>query len=164
MKKIYIAGPEVFRSDAVEYFKWVRERCAAHGVEALIPLDNEIPSEGLLPREVAGGIFLANLAMINQCDAVIANLTPFRGVSIDAGTAVEIGYALAKRKPVVGYTYEHRLYKTRVPNPAPSYPIVEDFGLEDNLMVCMALYALRGSFEEALSYVSSLMLDTNAKA
>jgi nucleoside 2-deoxyribosyltransferase len=32
------------------------------------------------------------------------NCSPFRGVSLDAGTAYEIGYACALGKPVFGYS------------------------------------------------------------
>ena len=36
-----------------------------------------------------------NEAHIRGCDAVIANLTPFRGPSADAGTVYEVGFARA---------------------------------------------------------------------
>lgn len=151
MKKIYFAGPDVFLADAPDHFQVVREKCVAVGAQALIPLDNEAPmsnSKGQLARN----IFEANLDMIRKCDVVVANLTPFRGVSVDAGTAFEIGYAIALGKRVVGYTYDGRSYKDRVPNPAPSHPIVEDFGLIENLMIACSADGIWRSLESAIAW------------
>jgi nucleoside 2-deoxyribosyltransferase len=44
-------------------------------------------------------IFDVCVAMMQQCDLAIAQLTPFRGVSMDVGTAVELGYMHARGKP-----------------------------------------------------------------
>ena len=44
------------------------------------------------------------LAIVEECDIVIANLTPFRGPSADAGTLVELGWFLGRGKPVFGYS------------------------------------------------------------
>ena len=41
---------------------------------------------------------------MRSCDAAVANLTPFRGVSADAGTAFEVGFMRALGRPVLGYT------------------------------------------------------------
>ncbi len=45
----------------------------------------------------------ANLAMIRQSDAVVADMRPHRGIGMDGGTAYEMGYAAALGKPVLGY-------------------------------------------------------------
>ncbi len=49
-------------------------------------------------------IFRADIAMMEACDVIIANLTPFRGPSADAGTLTEIGWFLGRGKPVFGYS------------------------------------------------------------
>jgi nucleoside 2-deoxyribosyltransferase len=49
-------------------------------------------------------IFRKDLAMMGACDVVIANLTPFRGPSADAGTLVEVGWFLGRGRPVFGYS------------------------------------------------------------
>ena len=41
---------------------------------------------------------------MRSCDLLIANLTPFRGVSMDSGTAFEVGFMRALGRPVLGYT------------------------------------------------------------
>ena len=66
---------------------------------------------GLIPvfpgEEVTGSdpaaIFQDNLALIDEADAVVANLNPFRGPEPDSGTAFELGYAHARGKQILGY-------------------------------------------------------------
>lgn len=153
MKKVYIAGPDVFRSDAAGYFAYVRDYALSFNLQALIPLDNEAPvsnSEGTLSKN----IYEANLKMIRDCDLVIANITPFRGVSLDPGTAFEIGYAKSLGLRVIGFTHDGREYKQRVPNPAPSHPSVEDFGLIENLMIQHSCDGIWRSIESAIQWAA----------
>jgi nucleoside 2-deoxyribosyltransferase len=79
--------------------------------------------------------------MMEGCDLVIANLTPFRGASADAGTLVELGWFLGRGRPVFGYSNTATLFAERsrrqveaAPDPLPGLS-VEGFGLPDNLMV-----------------------------
>jgi len=64
----------------------------------LWPLDNPVGVG--LPAEQAASIFQANLAMIDQAQAVIADISPFRGPNMDPGTAFELGYAHARGLPI----------------------------------------------------------------
>src|SRR5574343_1188559 len=93
--KIYLAGPDVFRQDAGVWADEARRLCAQAGHVALIPLDGV--------ETTALGIYLANIELIRSADAVVANLKPFRGAEPDSGTCVEVGFALALGKRVVGY-------------------------------------------------------------
>jgi len=79
--------------------------------------------------------------MMESCDIIIANLTPFRGASADAGTLVELGWFLGRGRPVFGYSnsavpFAERSHEqtARVPDPLPGLDI-EGFGLADNLMI-----------------------------
>src|SRR5207244_2644061 len=83
--KIYLAGPDVFLPDAVEIGRRKSEICAFHGVLGLYPLDNVIDIEA---ADASLKIFKGNEAMMNAADAIIANLTPFRGPGADAGTVL----------------------------------------------------------------------------
>ena len=125
MKRAYLAGPEVFLPDAVAVGEAKKMICAEHAIEGVYPLDEPAPAFE------AGPLFERCLALIDACDLVIANLTPFRGPSMDVGTAVEMGYALGSAKPVFGYTNVPADYRDRV---ADDGLFVEDFGLVDNLM------------------------------
>jgi nucleoside 2-deoxyribosyltransferase len=149
--RAYLAGPEVFLRQAAEIAACKKQLCAKHGMIGLWPLDNG-PSEPIGRRQsgvvVARAIGTANEALIRGSDLLIANCSPFRGVSMDAGTAYEIGYARALGKPVFGYSnviasYKHRAERYRrlgdPLNADAAGSAIEDFGLADNLMIATAL-------------------------
>ena len=92
----------------------------------------------------AEAIFTSNVAMIRAADAVLANLTPFRGPSADAGTVWEVGYAAGLGKKVIGYSNVAAPFalRTRAFVGAGDGLDIEDFGLpSDNLMIHFALSA-----------------------
>ncbi|WP_239591113.1 nucleoside 2-deoxyribosyltransferase [Candidatus Dactylopiibacterium carminicum] len=72
--KLYLAGPDVFRADALAWADEVRAKCRAHGHEALVPLDGG--------ASTASEIYAQNLALIAAADVVLANIsTSFAGQS-----------------------------------------------------------------------------------
>lgn len=137
---IYLAGPEVFLPNAEELGEEKKRLCRKYGHKGFFPLDNELREDWeTYPKKTIGmDIARANRELILSCDAVIANLTPFRGPSADVGTVWEIGYALGLGKIVAGYTTTRSKYIERVDHTdgydADAY-FVEDFDLEDNLMI-----------------------------
>lgn len=167
-KKVYLAGPGVFRPDAIEYGNALKAKCAALGLVGLYPFDNEIECDSEADR--ARFIKAANKKAIRLADAVIADLSPFRGPSGDIGTAWEMGYGDALGKLVVGYscslntTYlrrcrQHNLCPTREPTVRPvdlADMAIEDFGLTDNLQV-VADVPFFNNFDEALAYVKQAL-------
>ena len=112
--------------------------CRAHGLDPVTPFDPiEEPADWAgLPE--ADRIARRNEAHIRGCDAVIANLTPFRGVSADVGTAYEVGFARALGRPVFAYTAA--LDELAARTPADGLEI-EDFGLRENLMLACGVEA-----------------------
>lgn len=153
LPKVYLAGPEVFLSNAKAYFEQMKKLCETHQFEPLVPLDNEVPSwkTGV---HAAGAIFDGNVAMIKKADFLIANISPFRSPSCDPGTAWEIGAAYALGIPVFAYSKTHVEYKERLDN-RKDYGIVEDFGLTDNLMIaCAVQQPIYHTFTEALLAVA----------
>jgi len=146
--KIYLAGPDVFLPDAVEIGKRKTAICARHGVSGLYPLDNAIDPAA---DDASLAIFKGNEAMMDAADAIIANLTPFRGPSADAGTVYELGYMAGRGKFCLAYSNDPARYTERVARfgnvtkSAGGHLIdsegltVEDFGLPDNLMMIHAL-------------------------
>ena len=145
--KIYLAGPDVFLPDAVETGRRKAAICAAHGVTGLYPLDNEVD---LAAADASRQIFAGNEAMMDAADAIIANLTPFRGAGADPGTVYELGYMAGRGKFCLAYSNDPAVYSDRV---ARTMQVaredgrlvdaqgltVEDFGLVDNLMMIHAL-------------------------
>jgi nucleoside 2-deoxyribosyltransferase len=146
--KIYLAGPDVFLPDAIEIGRRKAAICIRHGVNGLYPLDNVID---LSSADASLAIFKGNEAMMDSADAIIANLTPFRGPSADAGTVYELGYMAGRGKLCFAYSNDPADYAERV---ARSFAVtkasggqlidedgltVEDFGLPDNLMMIHTL-------------------------
>jgi len=145
--KIYLAGPDVFLPDALEVGRRKVEICARHGLAGLYPLDNVVDR---FAADASLQIFKANEAMMDHADAIIANLTPFRGPGADAGTVYELGYMAGRGKLCLGYSNDPSLYADRVRNFTavetlgdrlvdPEGLTVEDFGRSDNLMMIHAL-------------------------
>lgn len=149
--RIYLAGPEVFLPDPIEAGRIKCATCAEFGLVGVYPLDNALPLAGLSKRQQAALISGSNEALMRSCDAAIANLTPFRGVSADAGTAFEVGFMRALGRPVLGYTNTtHNLVaRSRTLRAAGRLPFdcdgdgieIEDFDLPENLMISSAIEA-----------------------
>ncbi|ANG64529.1 hypothetical protein A8C75_20015 [Marinobacterium aestuarii] len=147
VRKIYIAGPDVFWPNALEAGAAKVELCARYGFEGLFPLDSALQLDGLAPREAGMAIYRANISLMRQADLLAANMTPFRGPSLDAGTAFELGFMTGLGKPVWGYSLDGRLYADRV-TPGDSATdtdtdgmTIERFDMADNLMLIGAIAA-----------------------
>ena len=145
--RVYLSGPDVFFPNAIEIGQAKKEICARFGLEGVYPLDADF--SGLLelshPADMGYASFRLMVGLMDSCDLVIANMTPFRGPSMDVGTAVEIGYMHGRGKPVFGYTNVVADYADRV---TPDGFTIEPFGLIDNCMVEGPVHetgAMRGS-------------------
>ncbi|MFT9361396.1 nucleoside 2-deoxyribosyltransferase [Acetobacter okinawensis] len=173
---VYLAGPGVFRPDARAHGAALVASCARAGLRGLYPLDADLnPQAHASPTALATAIARANMALIRQSCAVIADLTPFRGPNVDDGTAFEIGYAHALGLPVFGYA--------STATPMASYPervlacggsmdrvmrdghatlvddngmVVEDFGLPVNLMIATVLGDCGTIFSSAQAAIMAL--------
>ncbi len=106
LHRLYLAGPDVFRPDAADHGRKLVALCAEYGFTGVFPLDLSLPGDLPTPHAVARHIYQANVASIDACDAVLANLDFFRGAEPDSGTCFEVGYAVARGKPVFGYVPE----------------------------------------------------------
>lgn len=161
MTKAYLAGPDVFRPDALTWAAAARALCRDQGVEALIPLDGEASG--------AAGIYAQNIALIRAADVVLANLNAFRGAEPDSGTSFEVGYATALGRPVIGYVHDGAGTAERVarwqgrPLERVAGRLVdcdglqaEDFGLPLNLMLAVPARIVIGGLAEALAALRSV--------
>jgi len=111
------------------------EKCrlaAEAGLEGAFPLDAQLNLEALPAGEQARRISRANEELMRSCAGLIANLTPFRGVSMDAGTAFEVGFMQALGRPLAGYTNVTADYAERARRILETYtPAVETAALDD---------------------------------
>jgi nucleoside 2-deoxyribosyltransferase len=154
--RIYLAGPEVFLPDAKEIAEKKKAICRYRGLEGVFPMDPDLADlQGLPPVQVAQRISASNIDLMNSCDCVIANFTPFRGVSMDVGTAFEVGYMSSLKRVVLGYTnvaapYNERTiryYEARPKAAIDAYSAdtsIEDFGFTENLMIECAVRVCGG--------------------
>lgn len=152
--KVYLAGFDVFRVDAIERGEYLKRLCREQGLEGLYPFDNEV-ADGLAPAEMAAQICRLNLAMIRDADAVLANLNPFRGLEPDSGTAFEVGAAVALGKPVWAYFEPQGSMRQWLPGDAAGRDadgyFIEDFGLPRNLMLACSWTGCSASVEEGVA-------------
>jgi nucleoside 2-deoxyribosyltransferase len=157
-KKIYLAGPSVFRKDPITEGKMLKTLCQHYDFEGLYPMDASLDLSNMTKGEAAQAIYQANIDFIRQSDGVIADMQPFRGPGMDEGTAFEIGFAVGLGIPVVGYG-STRIYKDRCKDHYDSFEedpegfIVEDFDQVDNLMLTCGATALVKDETEALAYL-----------
>lgn len=170
-RRVYLAGPEVFLPDAAAVLARKAGIVRDAGLEPLVPVDEEAALRH--HRDLAVGIHLGNRALLDACDLVIANLTPFRGSGADPGTVFELGYAAARGCPVHAYTADVRDLAGRIHGGVADGPVtrdpdgllIEDFGRAENLMPAVACelaglpvvrVAVEGSPAERIASVEGL--------
>jgi nucleoside 2-deoxyribosyltransferase len=166
MRSVYLAGPEVFLANAREIGARKKALCAAHGLNGLYPLDNAMDGAGRSRLDMAQAIYAGNVALMDRADLIIANLTPFRGPSMDPGTAFEIGYCAARGLPLFGYSNVAGTIADRVPVAARRGAVlldrdgleIEDFGLSENLMIEVPMRA-SGALETGAASPDALYTD-----
>lgn len=147
--RIYLAGPEVFLPEPAALGAAKKAICARHGLVGVFPIDDPTTAPSGPPDWRR--IHAACEMHMRGCDALVANLTPFRGAGADAGTAYELGFMRALGRPVFGYTHIPGEYRARVQARRDGPALrdgegleVEDFGLADNLMLEGAIAASGG--------------------
>jgi nucleoside 2-deoxyribosyltransferase len=162
--RIYLAGFDVFRTDAREHGEHLKQLCRERGFVGLYPLDGNVPAS-LQPGEAAHWIYSANIEAIRSADVVMANVNDFRGPGEpDSGTAFEIGFAAALGKPVFGYRSSAEPLIERVARQASATGkvslcsagyIVEDFGPSVNLMIATTTKIVVGGPNECLDAIKA---------
>jgi len=152
--KIYLAGPDVFLLDALEVGERKKSMCREFGFEGEFPFDT-----GEVAHRDPGLIYRRNRDRMDMLKAGVFNLTPFRGPSADPGTVFELGYMIAAGKRVFGYSSAAEIYQDRVARTFGPLRAergrsldrndlaVEDFHLDDNLMIAEAIRQSGGFIE-----------------
>jgi nucleoside 2-deoxyribosyltransferase len=149
--RVYTAGPAVFFPDLADRIATSHRNADAHDLEAIVPGDVLDRPANFPPKPTLHDIYRLNVERLHRCDAVVADLTPFRGPSADVGTVWEIGFAIALGKPVFGYTADPREYREKV---APDGLRIEDHGAVDNLMIAASVESIVAGQEQAMAAVA----------
>ena len=125
LNRVYIAGPDLFRTDGKEIGYKKKAIQAEYGLTAYYGFDNPIEDDylaeldsqkeaGKEPTPEQMKARTDRVAMIiakghenemktNACCAII-NCSPYRGPSMDVGTVYELGFLRALGKPCFGFT------------------------------------------------------------
>eukprot|EP00760_Papus_ankaliazontas_P026955 PhM_4_TR3090/c3_g2_i6/m.106864 len=156
---VYLAGPDVFLPNSPEMGEEKKKMCLEFGFEGHYPGDNDFhPKNYNSMFDMGVDISDVNEKIMQHVDFVIANLTPYRGVSADAGTAFEVGYVRALGKPCFAYSntsapnFKDRTERDFCGGPEGTRRrengmledkdgnMLEDCGMADNLMLEGAVY------------------------
>ncbi|AUG03150.1 nucleoside 2-deoxyribosyltransferase [Pseudomonas sp. 09C 129] len=158
--RIYLAGFDLFRRDAIARGEYLKHLCQTQGLQGLYPFDQQVPAQPT-PEQTAQLICQQNMQLIRGCDAVLANLNDFRGLEPDSGTAFEVGMAIALGKPVWAWFEAPATLREQVPHDADGRDaegfLVEDFHLPRNLMLACTWAGHSGSAEEALPRLAAYL-------
>tara|TARA_B100000700_G_scaffold316290_2_gene405589 strand:- start:10 stop:429 length:420 start_codon:yes stop_codon:yes gene_type:complete len=100
-RKAYIAGP-LFNEGERWWVEELEKTVASTGFSTFLPHRDNPPKT----PETIQTIFENNLDGIEQSDILIANLN---GITTDDGTAWELGYAAALKKPSIGIFTDWRI-------------------------------------------------------
>jgi nucleoside 2-deoxyribosyltransferase len=102
--KVYLAGPEVFLPNARDQLDIKIALTRAVGLIPVSPGDLVIPQKPT-PHEFGLAVSEIDEQLMDSADAIIANLTPFRGLAADTGTVYELGYMCGRGK--IAYAYSN---------------------------------------------------------
>jgi nucleoside 2-deoxyribosyltransferase len=105
--RAYVAGP-LFNEAERAFDEAIAGLCEKLGFETFLPHRDA----GLQCEDNGEEIFSADLRALEQADLVVANLD---GHDVDAGTAWEIGYAVARGKAVIGVRTDRRCLEPWAP-------------------------------------------------
>lgn len=173
--RAYLAGPEVFLPNAREILDRKIALTRSYGFTPVSPGDLSVP-ETETRRQRGLAISALNEKLMSSADLIIANLTPFRGVAADVGTAFELGFMCARGCPAFAFSncadnhFERasRLYGGEVHlgpdgrHRGPDGLALENFDMADNLMLDGGIAARGGVIVTRKVSVDQLFTDLSA--
>ncbi len=158
--RIYLAGPTVFQADADDAGARLVALCDEYGCEGLYPLDFALDGE-----MSARTIQAACLRELRSAQAVVADLSPFRGPHADDGTAFELGFAHALGLPIWAYTTDSRPLIERIAGTRSTTGhvrdaaglLIENFGRAHNSMLSESIVHLSTSPQESIRLAAAAL-------
>lgn len=147
---VFLAGPDLFYPEGQALIAAKKAACETAGFIGVAGGEGR-PSRAASDEADARGAYADTLIQLRSCEALIANLTPWRGPGCDPGTAFEVGFAAALGMPVFAYLNvlqeDEAEYRGRVEAYMgaeldrlgrwrdPDGCEIEDFGLAESLML-----------------------------
>jgi nucleoside 2-deoxyribosyltransferase len=174
--KVYLAGPEVFLPNARTILDEKIEMARKYGFVPVSPGDLQVPAS-LTGRSRGLAISAVNEQLMMSADMIIANLTPFRGISADVGTVYELGFMCARGLPAYAFTNVAQDYFERVKDyyrgdlrqdgqhgayRGPDGLLLENYGLVDNLMLDGGIESRKGTIIRHVVRPDDLYTDLTA--
>ncbi|MGP8321283.1 MAG: nucleoside 2-deoxyribosyltransferase [Methanosarcinaceae archaeon] len=104
-KIIYLAAP-LFSVAEREFNRKLRDQMVKSGFSVFLPQEDSNDTKDMRHHEKQNYIFKQNLKAIDNSDIIVAVLDG--GSDVDSGTAWELGYAFATKKPVIGLKTDFR--------------------------------------------------------
>ncbi|WP_037150740.1 nucleoside 2-deoxyribosyltransferase [Rhizobium freirei] len=173
--RAYLAGPEVFLPNAREVLDRKIALARSYGFTPVSPGDLTVPeTETRHQRGLA--ISAINESLMTSADLIIANLTPFRGVSADVGTVFELGFMCARGCPAFAFSNCSQNHFERVSDlyggnvhlgpdgrhRGPDGMALENFDMTENLMLDGGIAVRSGAIMTRRVAPDQLFLDLTA--
>ena len=105
MTVIYLAGA-LFSQAEREYNKKLQEMMLTLGFDVFLPQEDASDNSSERENRNHSSIFNNCFAGLQKSDIVVAVL---EGTDVDSGTAWELGYAYAVKKPIIGLRTDFRI-------------------------------------------------------
>jgi nucleoside 2-deoxyribosyltransferase len=156
VRRVYLAGPEVFLVNALEIGVRNRAICERRGLVGVFPGDEGDGCDPALPPPERGFAISRAIERIMQgYDAMIVTLTPIRGPSANVGSAYEMGFMRALGRPIFADSNDDRSFIDRVAafcsgdvrlrptgeHEDPDGMAIEPFARHDNLILAGGVVA-----------------------
>ena len=103
VETVFLAGPDPWFPDASAYQDRRAELVRSAGLTPVLPRVGAGLSPEARSEVAARHLYADMISDLRGADAVIANLSPWRGTSCDPAAAFQCGFAAALGKPVFAY-------------------------------------------------------------
>lgn len=162
--RVYLSDVVRYEKDAKAVYGSLKELCASYGLEAVTPCDW---AEGLLetdstnPYVKAAALTENYCRLVKSCDAVIADLSDYRGYECSNDVGFECGMGFEMGKKLFGYMEDARPCIEKIPHLGEAAEFrdmtgcnVENFNYPANLMFGSSMKIYEGNLEQVIERVA----------
>ena len=162
--RVYLSDVIRYEEDAKEVYGRLKELCASYGLEAVTPCDwaEGFPeTKGFNPYVRAAALTENYCRLVRSCDAVIADLSDYRGYECSNDVGFECGMGFEMGKKLFAYMKDARPCIEKIPHLGEAAEFrdmtgsnVENFNYPANLMFGSSMKIYEGSFEQVIERVA----------